>query len=55
VAIDSDRNAQARGDADISAEAAQVKTYVVTSREDLEIAAEVRALLSGDGATTRAG
>jgi acetate kinase len=45
VAIDPDRNAAATGDADISAAGASVRTLVVTAREDLEIARQVRATL----------
>lgn len=45
VAVDTDRNACASGDADISAPGAPVRTVVVTAREDLEIAREVRSVL----------
>ncbi len=44
--IDSDRNEHAHGDRDISTHAAPVRTVVVTAREDLQIAREVRVLLS---------
>ncbi|MFI6520970.1 acetate/propionate family kinase [Spirillospora sp. NPDC050679] len=47
VAIDGDRNDQVRGDADVSAPGARVRTLVVAAREDLEIAAGVRAALGG--------
>ncbi|GLW64892.1 acetate kinase [Actinomadura rubrobrunea] len=46
VAVDPQANAAARGDAEITAGDALVRTLVVTSREDLEIAAGVRAALS---------
>lgn len=46
VAIDPERNDQARGhDADISADSAPVRTLVITAREDIEIARQVRAAL----------
>ncbi|WP_245592495.1 acetate/propionate family kinase [Actinomadura rifamycini] len=48
VAVDPDRNADARGDADVSADGASVRTLVVTAREDLEIAADVRRVLTTD-------
>lgn len=44
VQLDVDRNAAARGDADIGAAAAPAATVVVTAREDREIARQVRAL-----------
>lgn len=47
VAVDSGRNAAAQGDADISANGAAAATLVVAAREDLEIAGEVRRVLSG--------
>ena len=46
VAVDPDRNDDARGDTDVSADGAAVRTLVVTAREDLEIAAEVRRVLA---------
>jgi acetate kinase len=46
VAIDADLNQAATGDTDISADAAAVRTLLVAAREDLEIARQVRALLS---------
>ena len=46
VRVDPGRNADARGDADITAGGAHARTFVVTAREDLEIARQVRALLS---------
>jgi acetate kinase len=49
VAVNPGRNAAARGDADISAAGAPVAALVVTAREDLEIAREVREVL-GRGA-----
>lgn len=45
IAVDAERNHAARGDADISADGAAVRTLVVTAREDIEIAHQVRALL----------
>jgi acetate kinase len=49
VAIDQPRNNAVRGgaDADISAPGAHVRTLVVATREDLEIARQVRAALGG--------
>jgi acetate kinase len=44
VAVDDERNVAADGDADISAAGAGVRTHVVTAREELEIARQVRAL-----------
>jgi acetate kinase len=46
VAIDSDANRDTRADADISQHGSPVRTLVITAREDLEIAAGVRAVLS---------
>lgn len=51
VAIDADSNAVADGDADVSAHGAPVRTVVVTSREDLEIARQVRTALGQRGST----
>jgi len=45
VAIDPDANARATSDADIGTPCATVRTLVVTAREDLEVARQVRALL----------
>ncbi len=45
VALDAERNAAATGDAEIGARGAPVRTLVVSAREDLEIAREVRAVL----------
>jgi len=49
VAIDHPRNGTVRGgqDADISAPGARVRTLVVATREDLELARQVRAALGG--------
>ena len=44
VALDAVRNDAATADADIGAAGAAVRTFVVTAREDLEIARQVRAL-----------
>ena len=43
--LDEQRNQAASGDADISAAGAAAATLVVTSREDIEIARQVRAVL----------
>jgi acetate kinase len=48
VAVDDAANDAARGDADVSRAGAAVRTLVVTSREDVEIATQVRSVL-GDG------
>ncbi len=45
ISLDDDENAVATIDADISAPEATVRTVVVTAREDLEIARQVRATL----------
>jgi acetate kinase len=45
VRLDAARNAAAAGDADVGAPVARVHTLVVTAREDLEIARQVRGLL----------
>jgi acetate kinase len=45
VAIDPARNAAAGGDADISAASAQARTLVITARENVEIARQVREVL----------
>ena len=47
VRIDAERNDLASSDAEIGAPGAPVRTFVVTAREDLEIAREVRAVLDG--------
>jgi acetate kinase len=41
IRLDPERNESASGDADVSAEGAEVRTVVVTAREDLEIARQV--------------
>jgi len=46
AAIDEQRNQAASGDADISAPGAAVRTLVITAREDIEIARQVRATLT---------
>jgi acetate kinase len=46
VAIDPDRNEATLADGDISTDGAAVRTLVVTAREDVEIARQVRALLA---------
>jgi acetate kinase len=45
VALDADANAGASGDAEIGAQGAAVRVLVVTAREDLEIARQVRGIL----------
>ena len=45
VAVDEDRNARADGDTDITAPGAAVRAFVVASREDIEIARQVREVL----------
>jgi Acetate kinase len=45
IALDRLRNEAVAGDADISATGASVRTLVITAREDLEIARQVRELL----------
>ena len=47
VAVDAGRNAAAHGDTDITAPGAAVRAFVVAAREDLEIARQVREILSG--------
>ncbi len=47
VEVDSQANRSADGDAEISAAGAPVRTLVITSREDLEIAHQTRDALSG--------
>jgi acetate kinase len=44
VAIDDQRNAASAPDADITSNGAQVRTFVITAREDLQIADETRHL-----------
>ncbi|HEX6445000.1 MAG TPA: acetate/propionate family kinase [Streptosporangiales bacterium] len=46
VELDADRNARLGPDADIGARGSRVRVYVLTAREDLEIAAGVRAVLA---------
>jgi acetate kinase len=46
IELDADRNRTAEPDADVSARAADVRTLVVASREDLEIARQVRQILA---------
>jgi acetate kinase len=47
VAVDGDRNAQSQVDCEIGAQGATVRTLVLTAREDVEIARQVRELLRG--------
>jgi acetate kinase len=51
IAVDEARNQAATGDADISAAGATVATLVITAREDIEIARQVRAVLADSAAT----
>jgi acetate kinase len=46
VAVDEARNAAARPDAEVTADGTRVRTFVIASREDVEIAREVRRLLA---------
>lgn len=46
------RNDRAKTDTDISTDHAPVRTVVISAREDLQIAGEVRRLLDADGAPT---
>jgi acetate kinase len=48
VELDPDANARATADAEIGAPGAAVRTLVVTAREDLEVARQVRELLPRD-------
>jgi acetate kinase len=47
VAVDSRLDEEASGDADVTAAGAAVSTVVVTAREDVEVAREVRRVLDG--------
>lgn len=47
VGLDQTRNRQASGDAEISMDAANVRVLVLASREDIEIARQVRSVLEG--------
>jgi acetate kinase len=46
VALDADANARATGDAEVGEAGAAVRTLVVTAREDLEVARQVRTVLA---------
>ncbi len=46
IAVDDQRNDTVKPDADITSDGAQVRTLVITAREDLEIAGETRGLLA---------
>ncbi len=48
VAVDADRNNSVDGDGEVTAAGATVRTVVIAAREDLQIAREVRRLISGD-------
>lgn len=54
VALDPARNEHAEGDIELSAAQATVRTLVVTAREDLEIARQVRAALAHRASPSRA-
>jgi acetate kinase len=45
IALDADRNAASGGDREISTAGTRVSVLVVTAREDLQIAREVRQVL----------
>ena len=47
VEVDDIRNGETRSDGEIGVEGAAVRTLVLTAREDIEIARQVRAVLSG--------
>ena len=47
LAIDASASRQASGDAEISAPNAPARTFVISAREDLEIARQTRAVLAG--------
>ncbi len=47
VAVDGARNAQSQADREIGAQGARVRTLVLSAREDIEIARQVRAVLVG--------
>ncbi len=49
LALDPARNGVVRTDAEVSAQDAAVRAFVVTAREDLQIARELRRLLGGAG------
>jgi acetate kinase len=49
VGVDEKANRAARADAEITGVDAEVRTLVIGAREDLEIAAQVRSLLSTEG------
>jgi acetate kinase len=49
VALDEARNGETHADGEVGAEGAGVRTLVLTAREDIEIARQVRAVLGGRG------
>ena len=51
ISLDADRNARVTGEGEIGAPSAAVRTFVVTAREDIEIARQVRELLGTAGGT----
>lgn len=53
VVLDPQANKETLGDGEIGAPGARARTFVVTSREDLEMAREVRQALSGTGAASK--
>ena len=48
VSIDDARNRDVRADGEIGADGGPVRTLVLTAREDIEIAQQTRAVLSGE-------
>jgi acetate kinase len=55
VALDSARNVEMRGEGEIGAQSATVRTLVVEAREDIEIARQVRATLGSQGQAAERG
>ncbi len=53
VAVDGDRNRVTTGDGDIGVAGAEVRTVVVSAREDIEIARQVRHRLDDDAGSAR--
>ena len=47
VAVEDARNREMQGEGEMGAHGAQVRTLVLTAREDIEIAGQVRAVLAG--------
>jgi acetate kinase len=53
LVLDANRNETARGDAEITADAALSRTLVIQAREDLEIARQARTVLTSRQPTSR--